>query len=199
VAVAGHEVSYDPDRRLWYSDIALSGGFAYFPFVRLVLARYQPNSIANAHLSRLVLADFAQIAPNRTASVVFDSKDPQQMRVTVSGPAPYRTTNQVEVSLEQQALGADGGDPDIGWIPVDNGLQRLQLSTNAGKLTKRALNIAIWTGEYTLPKLPAPLPPLRLVAREYEVFQATSQVPTFVPPTARRLVYAEVLDVLLPG
>jgi len=119
VAVAGHEVSYDADRRLWYADILLSGGLAYFPFIRMVLARYQPNSIANAHLSRLVLADFAQIAPDRLATVIFNSKDPRQMQVSVAGPAPYRTTNQVVVSLERQTLGGQNGDPDLGWLPVD--------------------------------------------------------------------------------
>lgn len=190
VAVAGHEVSYDADRRLWYADVALSGGFAYYPFIRMVLARYQPNSIPNAHLSRLVLADFAQIAPDRTATVTFDSKDPHQMRITVAGPAPYRTTNRVDVSLEQQIQGADGGDPDLGWIPVTNGTLTLQ-STTVGNETR-------WSGEYTLPPLPTPLPPLRLVVREFELFPGSGEGITFAPTPAMRLVYAEILDVLLP-
>ncbi|MDB5058979.1 MAG: putative outer rane channel [Chloroflexi bacterium] len=193
VAVAGHEVSYDPDRRLWYSDIALSGGLAYYPFVRFVLARYQPNSIANAHLSRLLLADFSQIAPDRTASVTFDSKDPQQMRIAVSGAAPYRTTNKVVVSLEQQFVGGSAADPDLGWIPVDKGSLVLQ-SRSVG-------NGTLWSGEYTLPPLPKPLPPLRLVIREYELFAgaASDFAIVAVNTGATRLVYAEILDVLLPG
>jgi len=47
VAVAGHTVSYDQDRSLWYSDIqfdwSTKSGTSYFPFVRLALARYQPE------------------------------------------------------------------------------------------------------------------------------------------------------------
>jgi hypothetical protein len=191
VAVAGHEVEYDADRRLWYADVTLSGGFAYYPFIRLVLARYQPNSIPNAHLSRLVLADFAQIAPDRTATVTFNDKDPHLMQITVAGPAPYRTTNRVVVSLEQQLVGADGGDPELGWVPVDKGTLTLQ-STSVGNETR-------WSGEFTLPPLPTPLPPLRLVVREYELFPGSGEGATIAVVPATRLVYAEVLDVLLPS
>ena len=40
-------------------------------------------------------------------------------------------------------------------------------------------------------------PPLRLVIREFELFSGTSPAVLNIP--VRRLVYAEVLDVLLPG
>jgi len=72
VVVAGHQVAYDADRRLWYCDITLDPGEAYYPFVRLALARCQPNSVGDAELSRVVLADFMQLAPDRTASIVID-------------------------------------------------------------------------------------------------------------------------------
>jgi hypothetical protein len=195
VAVAGHEVSYDADRRLWYADIALSAGDAYFPFIRMVLARYQPNSITGAHLSRLVLADFAQLAPDRLAAVFFNSKDPHQMQISVAGPAPYRTNNKVVVSLEQQLFAGPNADPDMLWTPVDKGTMTLRSST--------LQNETLWTGEYTLPPLPSPLPPLRLVIREYELFPGSGQpgASDFAVqiPTAERLVYAEILDVLLRG
>jgi hypothetical protein len=51
---------------------SMDAGEAYFPFVRLALARYQPQSVPDAHLSRVVLVDFAQLVPNRSASVTFD-------------------------------------------------------------------------------------------------------------------------------
>jgi hypothetical protein len=38
-------------------------GNAYFPFVRLALARFQPDSIPDAHLSRVILAEFIQLVP----------------------------------------------------------------------------------------------------------------------------------------
>ena len=65
VSVAPHEVHADLDRRLWYCDIELAPGPSYFPFVRLALARYQPNSMAGVELSRIVLADFAQLTPDQ--------------------------------------------------------------------------------------------------------------------------------------
>ena len=58
VDIAAHDVRYDPDRDLWYCDIAVNPGNSersYMPFVRLALARYQPNSLPGVHLSRVVL------------------------------------------------------------------------------------------------------------------------------------------------
>ncbi len=83
----GHQVSYDDahGRRLWYCDIEMDMGEAYFPFVRLALARYQPQSLPNAHLSRVVLADFIQLAPDRAASITFDPID-----ATCSATCPQR-------------------------------------------------------------------------------------------------------------
>ncbi len=193
VAVAGHEVTYDPDRRLWYADVLISGGLAYYPFIRLVLARYQPNSIANAYLSRLVLADFSQIAPDRLATVIFDGKVPQRMTVTVVGQAPLRTTNIIEVSMEQQISRYPEADADVGWVPVQQDPVVLHGAT--------VKNETVWTGAYSLPKLSTPLPPLRLVLREYELYPgsgAAELAATLVQGTAMRLVYAETLDVLLP-
>ena len=62
---------YDADRQLWYCDIELDPGVAYFPFIRLALARYQPKSLPDAHLSRVVLADtrsWCRIAPRASPS-----------------------------------------------------------------------------------------------------------------------------------
>jgi hypothetical protein len=44
VTVVGFAVHFDESRGLWYSDIELDTEDAYFPFVRLALVRYQPNS-----------------------------------------------------------------------------------------------------------------------------------------------------------
>lgn len=91
VNVAGHPVDYDQARDLWYCDIDVEPGPAYQPFVRLALARYQPVSVPDAHLSCVVLADFVQLAPDRFATVVFDQSDPATATITLSGPAPNAT------------------------------------------------------------------------------------------------------------
>jgi hypothetical protein len=84
VDVAPHDVFYDEDRQLWYCDIEISFGPAYFPFIRLALARYQPVALANAHLSNIVLADFMPLVPDRWLNVVQD-RDPLTRLITVFG------------------------------------------------------------------------------------------------------------------
>ena len=69
VTVAAHEVHFDRDRKLWYADIDIDLGDTYFPFVRLALARYQPNSLTHAHLSPVISTDFIQLLPDRTAGL----------------------------------------------------------------------------------------------------------------------------------
>jgi hypothetical protein len=187
VAVAGHDVSYDPDRRLWYCDIELDTAGAYYPFVRLALARYQPISVTDAHLSRIVLADFHQIAPDRTATVLV-SKDPSLLRVTVTGPVPYRTTNQVFVRLEEQLPFST--DPDTGWVPVPDAEQQLPFAQEG--------TTGIWSGNFSVPAFTPPLPALRLVVAEYELYPGSGDTLAIAATPARRLVYAEVLDVLIP-
>jgi hypothetical protein len=82
VVVAAHDVFWSADRKLWYSDIEIDAGNAYFPFVRLALARYQPHSVTGAHLSRVVMTDFIQLAPDRTAELSFSGS---AVGITVSG------------------------------------------------------------------------------------------------------------------
>lgn len=65
VDVAAHPVSYDPKRELYYCDILMKTGKAYYPFVRLALARFHPISTSKAHLSPAVTADYMQLAPDR--------------------------------------------------------------------------------------------------------------------------------------
>jgi len=92
--IAGHKVDFDDERKLWYCDLTVSTDSATFaPFVRLALARYQPHALVEAKLSRVVLADFAQLTPERAATVTADPYNLGQLRVSVSGPAPHRRPN----------------------------------------------------------------------------------------------------------
>jgi len=69
VEIAPHDVFYDEERQLWYCDIEVDCGTAYYPFIRLALARYQPVSKTNAYLSNIVLADFMALNPDRWLNV----------------------------------------------------------------------------------------------------------------------------------
>jgi len=84
VEVAPHDVFFDPDRRLWYCDIEVNWGAAYYPFIRLALARYQPSSISGAHLSNIVLADLMALTPDRSLNVT-PTQEPRTKRVNVYG------------------------------------------------------------------------------------------------------------------
>jgi hypothetical protein len=78
----------------------IDAGKSYFPFIRLALVRYQPKSLseaitgpetavlpgaANVHLSRVILADFIQLAPDRYASITRDDNNQLLRHVSVTG------------------------------------------------------------------------------------------------------------------
>ena len=68
VDVVAYRVQYDRNRQLWYSDIVLNTWTpSYMPFLRLALARFQPHALRDAMLSRVVLTDFVQLTPDRSA------------------------------------------------------------------------------------------------------------------------------------
>jgi hypothetical protein len=182
VDVAGYEVSYDKDRRLWYCDIEIDAGLAYYPFVRLALARYQPNSIRDAHLSRVVLADFAQLAPDREVRITF-GHDSTSLTIEVIGLSTYGKAghNEMNVSLEERDPKIAG---DLSWIPVES----RPISLVPTSFSDEGPG---WSGTVILPA-PRDSKTFRLVIREYEVF--------FTDPEGerkqRRLVYAHVVNLI---
>jgi hypothetical protein len=192
VAVAGHDVEYDFDRKLWFCDIEIDAGNSYYPFVRMGLARFQPNSIPDAHLSRVVLADFAQLTPDRTAAVTYAT--PNSLQVMVAGFG-YKTSsieleipnlnvfasqklhgNPMTISLEAQMIGTD-----LGWVPVPN--------SEVSMLPQDGPNgSTVWKGGMELPADRGSVK-LRLVIREYEVFIGGPEA-----HIEKRIVYADVLE-----
>ena len=162
VDVVPHDVFWDADRRLWFCDIEISHGSAYFPFVRLALARYQPSSLPEMHLSNVVLADFCALAPNRWLTV--SNVNPTRRGVRVFGPAPELSagyaeafaarsesinngkitvhlpieiakSNIIEVWLEK--LSIEHGE-DFGWRRISTGVES-QFVAQAPQNPKRAV------------------------------------------------------------
>ena len=86
VNVAGHTVGFDQDRDLWYCDMEIASGPAYSPMVRLALARWQPASIQHAELSRVVVADVVQLAPDRFRDGAFRRARQHDRRGVVDWP-----------------------------------------------------------------------------------------------------------------
>jgi hypothetical protein len=153
--VAAHDVHFDPDRDLWYCDVQLTTGLAYFPFVRLALVRYQPSAINGAHVSRVVVSDCAQTVPTRSTTV--DLSVPGVITVTVSGvwyqsgttsggyPGPNLETGYVHAQFERQTPGLSD---ELSWLPVDDEVA-LAPTTDLD-----STGVTVWSGSLTRPKAP---------------------------------------------
>ena len=119
--VAVHDVGFDAEQDLWYCDIRFDAGAAYQPFVRLGLARYQAQALAgptdDMHLSRVIMTEFVQLAPDRFATVVFQTSRKftvslfgQTYDSTAAGSGPGDDATDRRLREEQLALLGRGGD-----------------------------------------------------------------------------------------
>jgi len=212
VTVAGHVVEYDWQRRLWYCDIEINAGDSYYPFVRLALARFQPESIPNAHLSRVALCEFVQLAPDRVAAV--QPMDGTRIRVLVSGVfglnqfsagnGPWAVPTDDNKVLKNMGRSRDvrvtveeltgTGTTEGSWTPVAN------LIDISLPVTRKVDNVAIWSGDMVLPEKAQSqggTKRYRLAIREYERFDADPYVKIPVPDEKTRQPILE--GILNPG
>ena len=180
VSVAGHCVKYDKRRKLWYCDIELDPSLSYYPFVRLALSRYQPKSIHDAHLSRVVLADFIQLMPDRSAFIIFDPSNDKKIQVSVSGLThdnPIKATMQVTLEIQSK----ENSDNGTTWVPLST--TELNPVSNQEEETT-----TLWNGFVILPS-PRKARSYRLRIEEFEIF------PTGIEnENKKRLVYADVIE-----
>ena len=147
ILAVGYRPQFSHERQLWFVDIAFDARATFWPFVRLAVARYQPESVVGAHLSTPVRIDQVQLAPERTASVA--RTDDTHARVVVSGLAGHResASRQFAVSVaENRRLVArlQRFDPavggDLAWVSVD----AVQLEVRG--YASRAEDL-VWVGE----------------------------------------------------
>jgi len=195
----GHQVEYDEERQLWFCDLELDSGQAYFPFIRLALARFQPNSVPGAHLSQVVVANFAQILPERNLSVSFNPSKLSDINITLSGVSYIQGyagsgPGEVEAVLENKKPNL----PDeLGWEPVKDAAVILK-PQRAGA---SEVGSFIWQGTLKLPS-GLKIQDYRIAVREYELFD-TDEVDKTARTVAavthkkyKRLVYAETIKLL---
>ncbi|HSK51301.1 MAG TPA: hypothetical protein VLA44_00995 [Clostridia bacterium] len=205
VSVAGHEVYFDTDRGLWYSDIEIENGDSYYPFVRLALARYQPHSVDGAHLSRISMTDFMQLAPDRTAEV---EVGPNAAAITVRGYsgenitgrlglpgipdldldlADARPNTTMRAVLERRPAAIPG---DLGWEPAGPEV-RLDPDANGFHVT--------WVGTLAVPQAPEGVDQ-RILITEIETFlrDMLPGDPTYMRSPGdfvrERIVYADAFE-----
>jgi hypothetical protein len=207
VNVVGFKPAYDPARNLWFCDISFDPAqtVSYFPFVRLALARFQPHSVFSsdgvdsAHLSRAVLADYIQLAPNRR--VAYDLQNIQTngtIAIEVRGPLGIRAQQStvMVVSFAERDPRVPDPEDELGWVEIGNqAVLQFQYGASPGDTT--------WSG--TIP-LPSPQPsPLRVLVRELELFprgETTVEIPkpenvkepsSAIPRFQERVVFADSL------
>ncbi len=208
VAVAGFEVDFDYESQKWFADLTVdTQSLAYTPFLRIALVRYQPFALPDAKLSPVVLADYIQITPERSAVITADPYHPHRLRLTVSGPAPIGppptitgaqpthpiyVPSLVTITLQQR-------DPaistDLGWQDVPAGMASIN------PLPLPAVSLLRWSGTIDFTAVPIP-GQFRVLIREYEYVSANytiasknarSREPHRDQPS--RLVYAEAIEV----
>jgi hypothetical protein len=210
VNVVGYPVAFDEASQLWYTDLTINTEtLTYAPFIRLALARYQPHAIPDAKMSRVVLADFAQLTPTRAAIVTVDPYHPRRLRVTVSGiaptgPAPVIHGAQpahpatqptvVSVTVQQRMANVSG---DLGWEDATAATATVTHQSTATPLP----NLIRWSG--TVEFLQAvEAGRYRLLIREHEYLSANylalnqpGSAATPHPSNPGRLIYTEVMEI----
>ena len=174
--VVPFEAWFHGDR--WYADVTLPGvaSSSYCPFVRLAVARYQPDSIACSPpvADRLRRNDAGAARPHADRHPI-GHHDPRGARGARAGGGPR--ANRVDFVLERcdvppslpaslielTALGPDGDIP--AWRPVEGGTQQTTLGANPVR-----------------PTIPASARAVRLRVREVELVGADGGAPA--PQTA---------------
>lgn len=209
VVVVGYQPLYNHDRDLWYVDVAIDPGDRFWPFLRLAVARYQPDSLPGCHLSAPARCDYVQLAPTRTTSV--SRTDDRHVRVVVSGPVGVRERafpaalaqlrpavarhHQVVARLQRR-------DPDI---PTDLGWRTVayrELAVQGRGEGAPDFEVA-WVGALVSPAAiplvtPGASPDWRVTVEEWEMLPGDPESlapPGDRPPVwERRLVYAEEVE-----
>ncbi|MFG2142972.1 hypothetical protein ACGFRG_02075 [Streptomyces sp. NPDC048696] len=176
----GYPVAYDSHRRLWYADVQFLADNLYQPFVRLKVARLQPDALTapeDLRLSTVADAGFVQLPTTRRASVTLSGTN---ALVTVSGPVPPAGPDGLSTKFTAllQARGRSTVDDPVDWqtltgvTPVDLALQQV---TN---------QIGLWTG--TLTVQPSTVS-RRILVQETDTTQGTSV-------TGERLSYFDTFN-----
>jgi hypothetical protein len=195
VDVVGFTPQFDDSRGLWFADLTVNLGATYSPFIRLALVRYQPHALDDARISRVVLAGFSQLTPDRSATVTADPHHPRTLRVVVSGVAPRgpqpdgpgqpRPPRPTHVAVRVQQRGAVASD--LAWDDVPSTIATVTQFYEGPGFGQP--NLALWVGAVTFAAAPDP-GQFRLLIEEFEFISANYTDQGKAPG---RLIYAETI------
>jgi hypothetical protein len=198
---------FHPGRGRWFVDAVFESAGTSWPFLRLAVARYQPNSIAGMEFSHVMATDFVQLPPERIGTV--SRPDADHVRVSITGVTAVTNAPGVTLPADRpdkpeqlaallsksrrvvatlQARGKTSGS-DLEWI--SGGDVPCQL---AG--VDAASFEATWTAELSLVPPEQLLTPgssddLRVQIEEYEILSADETPGTAGLTPTERLVYAD--------
>lgn len=161
VSVIGSPVTLAGNR--WQAEVVLrvpEDVRAYRPFIRLAVTRYQPDSIEDLELSRVVTTGWVSLMPDREITV---EQVGWEMHVHVNGINP-EAPNRVDVTVDECIT--DGDAQDVGLTAVDDDMSDREIPV------WRALpgfsHSDKSPGEAIVVPLPSSDRPLRLRIREIE-------------------------------
>lgn len=206
--VVTYPVSFDKERQLWYADISINPGAMYFPFVRLLIARYQKHALRQSShdvcLSPVVKADFIQLLPDRRTKVEFrNDQNNSKFTITISGQVPYHYKNKPGLRFEISFLDPELAQPIYGLLDDGRGFEELKRFNFTVRLTREQAQ----NGYFYLKQnfnLPGKYrsQPFEIVVREYEEAPgaASERAPkkgtTRLPlPNQPKLVYADLFKI----
>ena len=207
ISVAGFAPQFDEGRRLWFADLTINlPTETYMPFVRLALVRYQPHALADAKVSRVVLADFAQLTPDRSAMLTADPHHPRTLNVVISGVAPRGPVAVIQADPEPSNLSPrptvirvrvqqhdDAIASELAWKDVPPAVATVTPKKD-GPVAGNP-DLAIWAGTVQFTNKPA-AGEFRLLIEEREYISANyTEVEHGVVQQPGRLVYAEIFAV----
>lgn len=108
--VIGYPVHFDAERKLWYADLSVSPKNRYFPFIKLMMTRYQPDSLRISNtdvcLSKVVETDFIQLVPERKVrlEVVRRGGKAVQIKIEITGYKYDQFSNSFEIKIISEDL-----------------------------------------------------------------------------------------------
>lgn len=180
IGVAAYKVFYDKEKQLHYADIPVQTGLAYYPFVKLSLARYQKHSVRkngkDCCLSSRIEAEWIQVVPTRSVSVRM-AGNKYSFELNFKGVSPFRSNVQgsdyVRIKLQMTVEPHNLAKTDDLFIAVKNSRGADPSFTKEFYITQEQIkngqiefseNISIPAGFNT--KLP-----FRIVIREFEMHE----------------------------
>jgi hypothetical protein len=98
---ACYEPRFDAGLDAWCVDVLIDAQGVPQPFVQLVLARYQPEALAQAHWSPTAVVDFIQLPSHRHACVRVDPEE-GWVTVIITGPMGRGSAESGRVELAMQ-------------------------------------------------------------------------------------------------